>query len=79
MRYLVIPAMLLLLGGCATSEEVKLRMRVQELEQALAGAQDDAGMLMRYAFELDQRARELENGAMWQAGEMARIRETCEL
>ena len=74
---MVIPAMLLLFG-CATSEEVKLRMRVQELEQALAGAQDDAGMLMRYAFEQDQYVRQLENGAMWQAGEMARIRETCE-
>lgn len=68
-----------LVSGCATSEEVRLRMRVQELEQALAGAQDDTGMVMKYAFEQDSYIRELESGAMWQAREMARLRDTCEM
>ena len=68
-----------LIGGCATSEEMRLRMRVRELEQALAGAQDDAGMLLKFAAEQDQYIRELESGAMWQAREMARIRSNCEM
>ena len=65
--------------GCVTREEVKLRLRVQELEQFMAGAQDDNAMLQRALIEQAEYIYQLERGAMWQANEMARIVDTCEL
>ena len=69
----------MLLTGCATSEEVRLRMRVQELEQALAGAQDDTGMVMRYAASQDQYIQSLESGMAEQARMAAHWRTGCDI
>lgn len=72
-------AAVFLTTGCATSEEIQLRMRVQELEQIVAGKDDDLGYLMRENIEQQAYIYALESGAVWQARQMARIRETCEL
>ena len=69
----------LALAGCATSEEIKLRMRVAELEQHIAGAQDDNAMLMRALAEQQGYIRELEMGAAMQAEYINRIRRNCDL
>ena len=63
------------LSGCATSEEVKLRMRVAELELLIAGKDDDNAMLMRALAEQQGYIGELERGSMWQAGQIARLRD----
>jgi hypothetical protein len=69
----------ILIGGCATRREVELTLRVRELEQIVAGKDDDNAMLMRALAEQQGYIGELERGAMWQAGENARLRDTCEL
>lgn len=65
----------LALAGCATSEEVALRMRVAELETYIAGAQDDNAMLMRALAEQQAYIGELERGAFMQAQIIAKFRD----
>lgn len=74
------------ISGCATRTEVALRERAQRaeaevlrLQMFIAGAQDDNAMLMKALAEQQGYIRALESGAQWQAQEMARIREFCEL
>lgn len=74
-----IAVVLTTIAGCASSDEIRLRMRVAELEQHLANAQDDNAALQMYAIGLTDEIRAWQRGAEWQAREMARIRETCEL
>lgn len=54
-------------------------MRVAELEQHIAGAQDDNAMLMRALAEQNGYIRELEMGAAMQAEYINRIRRNCDL
>lgn len=77
-KVLTLAVVIMALGGCATSEEIKLRMRVAELEQIVAGKDDDLGYLMKAVMDQQVYIYQLENGAVWQAREMARIRNTCE-
>ena len=83
---LVPSLVLLLLSSCATRTEVALRERAQraearvvEAERYIAGVQDDNAMLQKALIEQANYIRQLERGAIWQANEMARIVDTCEL
>lgn len=78
---LIAIALLPIAAGCATSGEIKPRMRVAELEQHIAGAQDDNAMLMLMNVIAEQQAyiRELEMGAAMQADYISRIRRNCDL
>lgn len=60
------------LGGCATSEEVRLQQRVKELEQ-------ERSALITHAFKQDQYIRDLHRGMEIQARMAAQLRDTCEL
>jgi hypothetical protein len=73
--------LILILGtaSCATSEEVRLRMRVAELEKIVVNQQDDMGYLMRDNFKLVLHIQQLEAGMVIQAEMMAKARENCEL
>jgi uncharacterized coiled-coil protein SlyX len=79
-------AALTILSGCATRTEVSLReraqqaeARVKELEQIVANKDDDLGYLMLHIAKQESYIGELQRGAMWQAGEMARLRNNCDL
>ena len=62
----------ILLGGCATSDEVRLRMRLAEVTQ-------ERNDLLRLAVKQDEHIRRLEGGMIIQARENARLRNGCEL
>jgi len=64
-----------LLSSCATSEEVRLRMRVQELEQIVANKDDDLNYLMTAIAKQQSYIGELERGAMMQAQAIAKFRD----
>jgi hypothetical protein len=78
---------LALLTGCVSSTQYEnMRERAQKAEalyeqQVLftQGAHDDLAMLQRALIEQAAYINMLERGAMWQANEMARIVDTCEL
>lgn len=76
---LALLAAMTLLSSCATSEEIKLRMRVAELEQIVAGKDDDNAMLMQAIAEQNGYIRELEMGAAMQADYINKIRRNCDL
>lgn len=42
------------LNGCVSSRQVELEFRVRELEQIIAGKDEDNAELMRYAHELER-------------------------
>ena len=75
----LIAATVMLLASCATPNEIRLTMRVQELEQIIAGKDDDLGYLMREIDRRDLYIMQLQNGAIAQARQMARLRDTCEI
>jgi hypothetical protein len=58
---------------------MRAEARIAELEKYIAGAHDDMGMLMNENIKLHMEIYSWQRGAEWQAREMARIRETCEL
>ena len=62
----------LLIGGCATSDEVRLRMKLEEVTQ-------ERNDLLRFAVKQDEHIRRLEGGMIIQAREAAKLRDTCEL
>ena len=71
-----------LVSSCATRTDIALmraEKRIEELEKFIAGAHDDMGALMMDNIVLQAEVRAWQQGAEWQAREMARIRETCEL
>ena len=68
-----------LLASCATSEEIRLRMRVAELEQIVAGKDDDLGYLMAAITKQEIYVRQLERGMVIQAEMMAKARGNCDL
>ena len=61
----------ILLGGCATSDEVRLRMKLAEVTQ-------ERNDLLRFAVKQDEHIRRLEGGMIIQAREAAKLRDTCE-
>lgn len=77
----------LLLTGCVTPTQFEnMRERAQRAEAAYLqqvaftqGHQDDNAMLQRVLIEQAEYIHMLERGAMWQANEMARIVDTCQL
>lgn len=78
---------LALLTGCVSNKDYEaMRERAQRAEAAYEqqvlftqGAHDDNAMLQRAIIEQANYIRQLEAGAMWQANEMARIVDTCQL
>lgn len=86
MRAFLLAALVVFSGCCSLKEYEDLREELADTKAALArqteftaGAHDDAAMLQSYAIELQVYIRQLESGAMWQAYEMARIVDTCEI
>ena len=71
-----------LLSSCATRQDIALmraEARIAELEKYIQGAQDDNAALQMYGIELQLELRRWQQGAEYQAQELARIRDTCEL
>lgn len=87
MRGVPILVLALMLGACVTNKDYeamreraqRAEARVAEAERYIAGVQDDNAMLQRNLIEQANYIYMLERGAVWQANEMARIVDTCEL
>ena len=62
----------MLIGGCATSDEVRLRMKLAEVTQ-------ERNDLPRFAVKQDEHIRRLEGGMIIQAHENARLRNGCDI
>lgn len=71
-RWVVVIAVLAASAGCATSDEVKLRMQVAELQQ-------ERNDLIRYALKQDEYIRQLEGGMILQAHRNAQLLDGCDI